>query len=326
MGGDRRLAVLGAFAVVYVVWGSTYLAIRLGLETLPPFLMAGVRFVIAGSLMAGWAVARGAGRPGWRHWRSAGITGVLLLAVGNGGVTWAEQSIPSGLTALLVASEPLWLVLVAWGWYGGLRPGVRTAAGLALGLASVGMLIRTGGGAEGGALVATGATGGMLVGSLAVLVSCVAWAFGSLSLRDAERPDSGVLFTGMQMLVGGIVLVGLGLVCGEAHRVDLEAVTSTSVLSVVYLIVFGSILAYSAYTWLIDRVSPAMLSTYAYVNPVVAVLLGWAVAREPITPAAWVAMTVIVASVALVSTGENEAPAAEGELVVNAGGVEVEAV
>ncbi len=292
-GGRGRM--LAAFATVYLVWGSTYLAIRFGLETMPPFLMAGVRFLVAGTLLYGWARARGADRPTWDHWKVAATAGVLLLAVGNGGVTWAERSISSGLAALLVASEPLWLVLLAWGFFGGARPTGKIMAGLALGLLGVASLV-----VPGGELAVAGSAWGMV----AVLVATVSWAVGSLLLRDAKRPDSPILGTGMQMLAGSAVLIAVGLARGEARGFDPAAVSTGSLLALLYLIVFGSIAAYTAYTWLLTVTTPARASTYAYVNPVVAVLLGHWLGAEKVSPIAWVSMAVIVGSVALVNTAE----------------------
>jgi len=233
------------------------------------------------------------------QWRRAAVGGILMLAVGNGCVTWAEQYVPSSITALLIASEPLWLVLTAWAFFGGRRPGARMTAGLAIGLAGVAALVLPGGG--------EGEAGGMmLIGSLAVILAAFSWAVGSLYLRDAALPDSTALSTGMQMLAGGATLVTLGLLRGEAQTFHMASVSTASATAWLYLIVFGSLLGYTAYGWLITATTPARLGTYAYVNPVVAVLLGSLVEHEPITAAAWTAMVVILASVGLVTTGEAE--------------------
>jgi drug/metabolite transporter (DMT)-like permease len=296
MQADRKKwLTLAAFAVVYLVWGSTYFAIRVGLQSLPPLLMAGSRFLVAGTILAVWALARGASLPTRGHWLRAAVAGVLMLVFGNGCVTWAEQYVPSGIAALLVASEPFWLVLIAWGFFGGPRPGLRTSLGLVTGLLGVGLLVSPEGGDTGGM---------MLAGSLAILFAALTWAIGSLFLRTADLPASARLSTGMQMLTGGAILTALGLLRGEASGFDPAAVTTPSVLAWLYLVLFGSILAFSAYGYLITATTPARLSTYAYVNPVVAVLLGSLVGREPIAPLGWLAMVVIVASVALVTTGD----------------------
>lgn len=293
----KQWATAAAFAVVYLVWGSTYFAIRIGLQSMPPLLMAGSRFLVAGTILAAWALSRGAALPTRGQWFRATVAGVLMLVSGNGCVTWAEQYVPSGVAALLVASEPFWLVLIAWGFFGGRRPALRTSLGLVAGLVGVGLLVTP----------EAGDTGGMmLAGSLAILFAALTWAIGSLFLRTADLPASARLSTGMQMLTGGAILTALGLLRGEASGFDLAAVTTPSILAWLYLIVFGSILAFSAYGYLITATTPARLSTYAYVNPVVAVLLGSLVGREPIAPLGWLAMVVIVASVALVTTGEEE--------------------
>ena len=280
-----------AFATVYLVWGSTYLAIRLGLESMPPLLMAGSRFLVAGAILHAWARARGADRPEPGHWKGAAVAGLLLIVAGNGGVTWAEQAVPSGLTALLVASEPIWLVLLSWACFGGERPGRRVVAGLALGMVGVGLLVVPSGELDGASTA----------GVVAILLSAIAWAAGSLSLRGASLPKSPALTTGMQMLVGGAVLVALGLARGEARAVHPDAISGASALAWLYLVAFGSIAAFSAYTYLLRVATPAHVSTYAYVNPVVAVALGRLVLDEPIAPAAWLAAAVILASVALVT-------------------------
>ncbi|WP_422924744.1 drug/metabolite exporter YedA [Singulisphaera sp. PoT] len=295
----REWLTIAAFAVVYLVWGSTYLAIRIGLETMPPMLMAGVRFLIAGTILCSWALARGAKWPTRGQWLRSALAGFLMLVLGNGGVTWAEQYVPSGIAALLVASEPFSLVLLSWGFFGGRRPGLRTTAGLMIGLLGVALLIMP--------EVGDAKTGGlMLAGSIAIILAAVAWAAGSLYLRKADLPESSTLSTGMQMLIAGAMLGSFGLSRGEGNAFDPAKFSTHSLLAFGYLICFGSILAFSAYSWLITATTPARLSTYAYVNPVIAVLLGSVVAHEPIAPLAWVAMFVIVASVALVTTGEVE--------------------
>ncbi len=286
-----------AFAVVYLVWGSTYFAIRVGLQSMPPLLMAGSRFLVAGTILAAWALARGAVLPTRGQWLRAALASVLMLVSGNGCVTWAEQYVPSGMAALLVASEPFWLVLAAWGFFGGPRPSLRTSLGLMTGLLGVGLLMSPEGGDTGGA---------MMAGAFAIIFAAFTWAIGSLFLRTADMPASAPLSAGMQMLIAGAILSGLGLLRGEATGFNPTSISGPSILAWLYLIGFGSILAFSAYGYLITATTPARLSTYAYVNPVVAVLLGSLIGREPIAPLGWLAMVVIVASVALVTTGDQE--------------------
>lgn len=298
MRADRKKwLTLAAFAAVYLVWGSTYFAIRIGLRSMPPLLMAGSRFLVAGTILAAWSLARGAAPPTRGQWTRAAVAAVLMLVSGNGCVTWAEQYVPSGIAALLVASEPFWLVLIAWGFFGGPRPGVRTSLGLATGLVGVALLVSPEGGDTGGM---------MMAGAFAILFAALTWAIGSLFLRTADMPASAPLSAAMQMLTGGAILTGLGLLSGEASRFNPAAIATPSILAWLYLILFGSILAFSAYGYLITATTPARLSTYAYVNPVVAVLLGSLVGREPIAPMAWLAMVVIVGSVVMVTTGDRE--------------------
>lgn len=298
MQADRKKwLTFAAFAVVYLVWGSTYFAIRIGLQSMPPLLMAGARFLVAGTILAAWSLSRGAALPTRGQLFRATVAGILMLVSGNGCVTWAEQYVPSGIAALLVASEPFCLVLIAWAFFGGRRPGLRTSLGLVCGLLGVALLVSPEGGDAGGM---------MMAGAFAIIFASLTWAIGSLFLRTADMPTPAPLSAGVQMLIAGVILTGLGLLSGEASRFDPAAITTPSIVAWLYLILFGSILAFSAYGYLITATTPARLSTYAYVNPVVAMLLGSLVGREPIAPLGWLAMVVIVGSVALVTTGDQE--------------------
>lgn len=307
--------MIAAFAAVYVIWGSTYLAIKFAIETLPPFLMSGVRFLIAGAALTIWARWRGgAARPAREHWRSAIVVGALLFLGGNGGVVWAEQFIPSGLAALLVATEPLWIVLLSWLRPGGKRPAGLTALGLAAGFGGVWLLIGPGIAAGGGA-----AGGAATLGVIAVIAAAFSWALGSIYSLRAPFPESPFLTSGMQMLAGGALLSLLGLFSGEWARVDVGRASALSIGAFLYLIVFGSIIAFTAYSWLLRVATPARAATYAYVNPVVAVLLGWALAGESLTPRMLLGAGIIVASVALLtSEGRHD----NGKTMEEAGGEE----
>ena len=299
--GERpsRLLLLAAFAAVYLIWGSTYLGIKFAIETLPPFIMAGTRFLVAGALLYLWARFRPGGakegreRPLPAHWRTAAVVGVLLFLCGNGGVTWAEHHIASGLAALLVATEPLWIVLLGWLLPGGVRPGGKVALGLVLGFAGVWLLVGPGTSAGGET---------HLIGAAAVIAAAFAWALGSLYSVNAPAPRSPLLASGMQMMAGGALLLLAGVLTGEWARFDLGGVSARSVAALLYLTVFGSLVAFTAYGWLLRHASPARVATYAYVNPVVAVLLGWALAGEPLTAHTLLAAAVIVASVALITS------------------------
>lgn len=317
-----RLALVSAFAAVYLVWGSTYLAIRLGLEGgLPPFLMAGSRWLLAGGLLYAWRRVRGDAPPTSRQWGACAVVGLLLIVGGNGVVSWAQQWVPSGFTALLIAIVPVWIALLEWAGPARRRPTARVAAGVLLGLAGVGLLVapavREGlGDAEAVPL---------LLGSLAILLASFSWANGSLYSRRAPLPRSGLLGAGMQMLVGGAALSVLGLATGETARVDLPAVPWTGWAAYAFLVVFGSIVAYSAYLWLLQTTRPELVATYAFVNPVVAVVLGALVARETFTPLTGLAAAVIVVAVALVVTAPRRAAPGPAGAEVPPRGLEAEA-
>ena len=290
-----RLQVMVALGAVYVIWGSTYLAIRFAIETVPPFLMAGARYLTAGTLLYAWSRLRGAPRPSPVHWRSAYLLGALLLLGGNGGVVWAEQHVSSGLVALLVSTEPLWIVLLVWLRSRQERPGPRVIAGLVLGFAGLVILVKP------------GSQGGIsLIGAGVVLVASMSWAYGSLFGERAKLPASPLLSTGMQMLAGGSLLMAAGLLTGEPAQLALAQVSTRSLLALAYLIVFGAVVAFTAYVWLLKVASPVLVSTYAYVNPLVAVGLGWALAGEPITRGTLVAAAVILTGVALISTARKK--------------------
>ena len=289
-----RWKVVSAFAIVYVIWGSTYLAIRFAIETLPPFLMASGRFLVAGALMWLWAKRRGAGRPTRRQVGAAAAVGALLLMGGNGGVVWAEQRIDSGLAALLVAMVPLWVVSIEWLLPGGRRPRLALALGVAGGLAGIVLLV--------GPAELAGAERMDLAGAGAVVAASLLWSIGSLYAARADLPASPRLATGLEMLFGGVGLLVAGALTGEFARLDLAAVSATSWAAVAYLVVFGSLVAFSAYVWLLRAAPPSKVATYAYVNPVVALLLGWALAGEELTARTLLAAAVILASVMLIVT------------------------
>lgn len=291
-----RGSVAVALALVYVVWGSTYLAIRYAVETLPPFSMAAVRFLIAGALLYGWARLRGAQRPSGIHWRSAAVVGGLLLLGGNGCVVWAEQAIDSSTAALLVTTTSLWMVLLDWG-VRGRRPRVGVVVSLLVGFGGVALLVGPGA-LEPGALGGEARWGP----NLAVLLGAFLWASGSVYGQGAPRPAAPLLGSGMEMLAGGVGLLVLGILVGEPQRFEWGEASAASVAGLIYLIVFGSLVGFTAYSWLLRNASLPLVSTYAYVNPVVAVALGWAIAGEEPTLRTGIASTIIVASVAVITT------------------------
>lgn len=297
-----RWKVVAAFAAVYVIWGSTYLAIRFAIETMPPFLMAGVRFAIAGLMLYWWARGHGAERPLRIHWKSATIIGALLLLGGNGGVVWAEQRVPSGVAALIVAIVPVWIALLEWRRPGGKRPGWQVTAGLASG--TLGLLLLASPGKALGARVD-------LIGAGVLVIATLSWSVGSIKAKHSPLPSSPLLSTGMEMLMGGLCLIAAGIVTGEIPKVHLAEVSLRSGLAFTYLILFGSLIGFTAYLWLLKVGSPTRAATYAYVNPVVAVFLGWAMAGEAISLRTIIAMGVILGGVILITSSRPKPPQAE---------------
>jgi len=286
--------MVAAFAAVYVIWGSTYLGIRYAVESIPPFLMAATRHLGAGLLLFVFARCRGAQWPSLGHWRDAAIAGTLMLVVGNGGVTWAEQLIPSGVAALMVALTPVWMVLIDWARPGGVRPRALVGAGLVLGLAGVVLLARK---------QMAGASSAYGLGVAALLAASICWALGSVFNRTARKPESAFLGVSLQMIAGGAVLLGLSVASGEAHRFALAEVTAVSFGAWLYLTLAGSLVAYTAYVWLLHASTPARVSTYAYVNPLIAVLLGCTIGGEAFPPTVYLAGGLIIVAVVLVLRG-----------------------
>jgi drug/metabolite transporter (DMT)-like permease len=316
-----RAAILGAFATVYVVWGSTYLAIRYAIATIPTFLMAGARFLIAGAVLLAIARWRATRRPGATRspltaseLRATAIIGVLLLFGGNGAVVWAEQRVPSGVAALLVATVPVWMVVLDWLRPHGVRPTIGVAAGLVLGLG--GLLVLAGPSALVGSGVGAGAVDP--VGAVVLTLGALSWAAGSIYSRFVTLPKDALVATGLEMLFGGAVQLVVGLLAGQWASFDAAAVTAVSWGAFLYLVTFGSLIGFTAYTWLLNHASPARVATYAYVNPVVAVLLGWAVAGEALTARMFLAAAVIIAGVVLITTARRpaRAPAPERRIDV----------
>lgn len=294
---SRRLKIIAAFAAVYIVWGSTYLAIRLLMDTLPGFSMIGLRFFVAGSILVGWGLWRRHATPTWTQIRTASWIGVMLLFGGTGAVVWATQYLDSGLVALLIAMEPLWLALLIMAWPGmGSRPTLGTWLALGLGFAGAGLLAAP--------TDVLGSRAIHLPSVLMLAVGCLSWAAGSLISRRVSLPRSAAMSSGVQMLAGGAALLVFGALRGDWNGFDPRAVSTTSVLAFLYLVIFGSIVAFSAYAWLILEVEPTLVSTHTYVNPVVAIVLGWWIADEAVGPRTLVAAALILLSVVLMTTLE----------------------
>jgi drug/metabolite transporter (DMT)-like permease len=306
----NRVPVLLAFAAVYLIWGSTYLAIRYAVETIPPYILGAIRFVIAGLILYVVAVWQGAPRPTRAELRTAAVTGVLMLALGNGAVNFAETTVPSGIVALIVSTVPLWMVLVDWLRPGGRRPHRFVFAGLALGLG--GMLVLVGPG------IFTG-NGHVPAGmSLLLLLGSLSWAVGSIATRHGARPRSALMATALQMIFGGLGFVAIALSLGEFASLHIGAIGMRAAIGALYLTFVGSLVAFTAYIYLLGAVSAAKAGTYAYVNPIIAVLLGWLVAGEPIGPRTLVAAAIILSGVAIITITQHNTPSTTGEQPVPA--------
>jgi drug/metabolite transporter (DMT)-like permease len=287
-----RAAVVAALATVYLVWGSTYLGIRVADRTIPPLLMSSVRFLIAGTALYAFA-SRGRVRPTLRQWGAAAIVGAALLMIGNGGVAWAETRIESGLAALIIAMVPLWVALMDRVFFGR-RLSPVGVAGLVVGFGGVALLVRPGG-------------GGDIVAMLLLVGTSACWAAGSLYARGAALPESPLLSASMQMLSAGVLLGIAGLATGEAADVSADSFSVKPVIAVVYLILIGSIVAFSAYAWLLKNVRISIVATYAFVNPVVAVVLGTIFLSEPLRWTTITAGAAIVVAVVLIVTARRPA-------------------
>lgn len=293
--------VLVAFAAVYVVWGSTYLAIRIGIESFPPLILAGLRHITVGLFLYPVLRAKTGIKPTVANWRTAIVAGALLLCVGNGGVSWAEQTVPSGVTALLVATVSLWLVIVDWLRPGGVRPVPRVVMGLLMGFAGLALLV--------GPRDLGGSERVNPLGAAVLVIASLAWACGSLYSKHGEMPSSPMLGVAMQSFAGGVILLIAGLLAGEFHELHFWAILPRSWLALGYLIVFGSGIGFSAYIYILQKSTAARVATYAFVNPVVALFLGWLIASETITLRTILAAAVILMAVILVITAPHRAPA-----------------
>ena len=289
-----RVQIVLAFLAIYTIWGSTYLAIRIAIETLPPFLMAGIRFLIAGAALYVWTRLRGAPSPTRHNWRAATIIGGLLLLGGNGGVVWAEQVVPSGLTAVLITTVPLWMALLEWKRYDRIRPASPIVFGLVLGFAGVVLLV----GPE--ELAGSGAIN--LIGATVLVLASLSWAVGSLYSRKAPLPSSPLQSTAMEMLAGGLLLSAAGLLSQEWVGFQPSEASFRSLFALAYLVVFGSLVGFTSYIFLLKATTLAKVSTYAYVNPIIAVILGWAIAQEELTLRTLIAAAIIIAAVVAITT------------------------
>ncbi len=288
---SKRIKTLSALLIVYVLWGGTYLGIRLAVQTIPPYLMAGVRFLVAGLAVYLYAMATGAVHPRKEHWLDAGITSGLLLLGGNGLVCWSEQRVASGIAALMAGTVPLWMLVLGFLGKEGARPRFLTVGAILLGFAGIALLALPGGGS------------GRIdpVGLAALVAGSFLWSLGSLYSRRARVPASPLLSVALQMIVGGALMLLASFLLGEWPHFALDRVTTRSLLGMGYLVLFGSIIAYSAYIWLLKNADTTWVSTYAFVNPIVALFLGFIFAGEQLTVHSLLAAVIILASVVVIT-------------------------
>jgi drug/metabolite transporter (DMT)-like permease len=286
------LPLLFAFGAIYFVWGSTFLAIRFAVQTLPPLLTMGTRHLMAGGLLFAWLLARGEPLPERRLWKPAIFSGAFCFLGCHGLLAWAERTVPSGVAALLSATLPIWMILLARAMGQGSEMTPKILGGIALGFAGV-------------AVLAPFQAGGIPWTSLAIIVCEIFWAVGAIFSRGVKGHVPPATFAAMQMLSGGVLLWIVGLGFGEASQLHASSFTARSVLSLGYLIVFGSLLTFTAYVWLLQVCSPALVSTHSYINPVVAIFCGWALGGEALTGRTVMGTAIVLASVALVSVRRN---------------------
>lgn len=289
-----RTKIWLALVSLYIVWGSTYLAIRFAVETIPPFLMAGTRFLISGAILYAWRHAAGDPAPSRRQWRSAIIVGLLLLLGGNGLVSWAEQHVASGIAALMVASIPLWMVLIEALRRNGTKPDWKIVLGLLIGFGGLVLLVTESSGISAGDGLDFAALGILL---LAALI----WSYGSIYSRDADMPRSSLLGTGIEMLGGAAGLFVVGTIAGEWQQLRLAEISTSSALGLAYLVVFGSLIGFVSYGWLLRNAPIPLVSTYAYVNPIVAIFLGAWLGSELITVRIVLSALIIIGSVVVIN-------------------------
>ncbi|WP_146153476.1 EamA family transporter [Adhaeribacter arboris] len=270
-----RLKIYLAFAAIYLIWGSTFLGIRFTIETMPPLLMSGARFLLAGLILYTFARLQSVPNPSLKQSKTSAIIGIFLVVFGNGGVAWAEQAVPSSMAALLIATVPLWITLLGYLFFGKPKPGIKTVLGLILGLVGVLTLI----GPDN--LMGQGKID--VFSMLVIIISTVSWAFGSLYAARGKNVAAPLMSTAIQMITGGLLQLVIGAFLGEYNALNFAAFSGKSILAFCYLVVFGSLIGFSSYSWLIRVAPPSRVATYAYVNPLVAVLLGWLFANEAVT-------------------------------------------
>jgi len=284
-----------ALLALYIVWGSTYLGIKVAIETIPPFFHAGIRFLISGIILVVWQRAAGQSMPTRRQWMSTAIIGILLLLGGNGLVSWAEQFIPSGIAALIIGSSPMFLVLAEALRPGGVKPNWQAIVGLLIGFTGIFILV-------GPSNISGSATKINPFGVAALLSACLFWATGSIYSKNADLPKSSLMTTGAQMLTGSVGLFVVSVLTGELSKWDPAGVSMRSIYGLSYLIFVGSLIGFASYGWLLQNAPISLVATYAYVNPIVAVLLGSWFASEKLEPHIWLATAIIIGSVMFINS------------------------
>jgi len=292
-----NISIIVAFLAIYIIWGSTYTGIKYAIQSIPPLLMSGIRYFIAGLILYLFALAKGAPKPTMQHWKNTTIIGALLLLVGNGAVASAEMLIPSGIAALIVCSVPIWFALFAWLFFKRGKPGAKTIIGIVIGFAGILVLVGP------GAILNTG-IGINPIGVAIITFGTIGWSIGSLYASKASLPSNHITTTGMQMLTGGALLIIAGIANGETAQFHPLLVSKHSIMALIYLIIFGSMIAFSAYGWLMRVVAPSLVSTYAYVNPVIAVFLGWFFFNEPIDKFTIIGSLIIIVALILITTSK----------------------
>lgn len=283
-----------ALIALYIVWGSTYFGIKVAIETIPPFFQAGTRFLVSGLILFFWQRAAGYEMPTRRQWISTAVIGNLLLLGGNGLVSWAEQFIPSGIAALLIGSVPLFLVIAEALRPHGVKPNWQSIVGLAIGFVGIYVLINPS--------EAVAGEGLNVYGVAALLLACLLWATGSVYSKSADLPKSSLMTTGAEMLMGSIGLFIVSLVSGELNGWNPAEVSMRSLYGLTYLITIGSIVGFGSYIWLLQNAPISLVATYAYVNPIVAILLGSWLGQEKLEPRIWLATAIIIGSVMFINS------------------------
>lgn len=301
--------IILAFAAIYLIWGSTFLGMRWAVQTLPPFFIMAARYLVAGTVLFALARWRGAPWPKWNEWAAGAVGGMLFFLCSHGAMSWAVQYVPSGVAALLTATVPFWVVLLDWLRPAGKAPTLAMAGGLVIGFGGLAFLIDP-------RIKGTGHIDP--TGAAVLVLAAISWALGSVYTPKLPAPSSKILLASLQMLSGGLFLLIVSAAT-ESTRLHLESVTMRSWLALGYLIAAGSLIGFTSYTWLLSVCTPGLVATYAYVNPLVAVFLGWALAGESVTGREIVAALVILSSVAVIIRGRNQtvakpAPQAEPAL------------